>query len=147
MILDVDTGSAVPPYDQIRAQISALIAGGALPVGTRLPSIRQLAGDLGLAAGTVARAYRELEHGGLVATRGRHGTRVTAPAPADATAPAHVAHLDEAAAAYATAATRAGSTVDDAVDALRRAFDRIAGPPGLRPTGAAATLSDQGAIR
>ena len=47
--------------------------------GTRLPSIRQLAGDLGLAGGTVARAYRELEQEGVVATRGRHGTVVAEP--------------------------------------------------------------------
>src|SRR5690606_11229934 len=60
VILDVDTTSAVPPYEQMRAQITALITTGALAVGDRLPSIRQLAGDLGLAPGTVARAYREL---------------------------------------------------------------------------------------
>lgn len=38
--------------------------------------MRQLAGDLGLAVNTVARAYRELEMAGLVETRGRHGSFV-----------------------------------------------------------------------
>jgi DNA-binding transcriptional regulator YhcF (GntR family) len=129
MILDVDTSSAVPPYDQVRAQLTSLITGGALAPGTRLPAIRQLAGDLGIAPGTVARAYRELEHAGLVATRGRHGTRVTAPSdPAPAT-PAHGAHLDEAAAAFAAAAARAGANLDQAVGALRRAFAQMTVAP------------------
>jgi DNA-binding transcriptional regulator YhcF (GntR family) len=76
MILRVDTASAVPPYEQIRGQIATMIASGILPVGRRLPTIRQLAADLGLAGGTVARAYRELEQAGLIRSRGRHGTFV-----------------------------------------------------------------------
>ncbi len=74
MNLTIDAGSPVPPFEQIRAQLQAMVDGGALPEGTRLPPIRQLAGDLGLAANTVARAYRELELEGLVQARGRHGT-------------------------------------------------------------------------
>ncbi len=76
MIIDVDTRSAVPPYEQIRAQILELAASGELPEGTRLPTIRQLAGDLGLATGTVARAYRELESQNIVISRVRHGTTI-----------------------------------------------------------------------
>ncbi|HSO15143.1 MAG TPA: GntR family transcriptional regulator [Arthrobacter sp.] len=74
--LTVDLGSATPPYEQIRAQISSLIALGALAPGTRLPTVRSLAADLGIAAGTVARAYRELEQSGLIETRRRNGTVV-----------------------------------------------------------------------
>lgn len=59
----VDTTSQVPPYEQIRAQLAALIVTGRLAEGDRLPTVRQLATDLGLAPGTVARAYRELEAG------------------------------------------------------------------------------------
>jgi len=77
VILRVDPSSLVPPYDQIRSQIATMIAIGTLSKGQRLPSIRQLAADLGLAGGTVARAYRELEQAGLLASRGRHGTKVT----------------------------------------------------------------------
>lgn len=77
-LLRVDPRSPLAPYDQIRAQIAALAAAGTLPAGTRLPSVRRLAEELGLAANTVARAYRELERAGLVQTRGRHGTFVTA---------------------------------------------------------------------
>lgn len=76
MRLRVDAASTVPPYEQIRAQLASGIATGALPPGALLPAIRQLAGDLGLAAGTVARAYQELERDGLVAGSGRRGTVV-----------------------------------------------------------------------
>lgn len=78
MIVEVDTASAVPPYEQIRAQISELAQSGQLAVGQRLPTIRQLAGDLGLAPGTVARAYHELELAGIVTSRVRHGTTIAA---------------------------------------------------------------------
>lgn len=74
--ISVDLGSAVPQYEQIRTQISSLIAVGSLAAGTRLPTVRSLASDLGIAAGTVARAYRELEQAGLIETRRRNGTVV-----------------------------------------------------------------------
>lgn len=76
MIVEVDTASPVPPYEQIRAQISELAESGQLAEGDRLPAIRQLAGDLGIAAGTVARAYHELEIAGIVISRVRHGTTI-----------------------------------------------------------------------
>lgn len=66
--------SKTPLYEQIKGQIIGLIASGELPVQCRLPPIRQLAGDLGLAANTVARAYRELEVDGFVRSTGRRGT-------------------------------------------------------------------------
>jgi DNA-binding transcriptional regulator YhcF (GntR family) len=78
MDITIDHDSAVPPYDQVRRRIAELAAGGALPAGTKLPPVRTLAADLGLAANTVARAYRELEVAGLVETRGRLGTVITA---------------------------------------------------------------------
>ncbi|WEB39045.1 GntR family transcriptional regulator [Streptomyces yunnanensis] len=75
----VDTTSPVPPYEQIRAQLAALIITGRLAEDERLPTVRQLAADLGLASGTVARAYRELEAAELIRTRRGAGTRVAAP--------------------------------------------------------------------
>ena len=78
VILEVDPRSAVPPYEQLRQQVTALVRAAVLTSGTRLPAIRQLANDLGLAGGTVARAYRELENDGIVTTHGRHGTVVAA---------------------------------------------------------------------
>jgi DNA-binding transcriptional regulator YhcF (GntR family) len=76
----VDQTSGVPPYDQLRRQLTALAEAGELVPGTRLPPVRQAAADLGLAANTVARAYRELEAAGVVVTRGRKGTFVASPA-------------------------------------------------------------------
>lgn len=72
----IDHGSAVPPYEQVRSQVDALVASGELASGTRLPPVRQTASTLGLAVNTVARAYRELEASGVVVTRGRQGTFV-----------------------------------------------------------------------
>jgi DNA-binding transcriptional regulator YhcF (GntR family) len=76
--ITIDGSSPTPPFEQVRSQIAAQIASGALVAGTRLPSVRQLADDLGLAVNTVARSYRELEAAGIVETRGRGGTVVTA---------------------------------------------------------------------
>ncbi|MBQ1066162.1 GntR family transcriptional regulator [Micromonospora sp. D75] len=113
----IDAASAVPPYEQVRAQFAARIGDGRLPVGTRLPAVRQLAADLGLAVNTVARAYRELEGAGLVQTRGRHGT-VVAPGRDDA-----VDRLQQAAAGYAVEARRLGVPPERAVALVRAALD------------------------
>ena len=65
--------------------------------GTRLPTVRELAGQLGLAVNTVARAYRELETAGVVETRGRFGTFVARADPSDsAMAAAARSYLDVA---------------------------------------------------
>ena len=74
--LTVDPASTTAPFEQVRTQVAALVAEGDLAPGTRMPTVRQLAADLGLAANTVARAYRELEADGVVATYGRKGTFV-----------------------------------------------------------------------
>ncbi|MFE9688931.1 GntR family transcriptional regulator [Micromonospora sp. NPDC005806] len=113
----IDPASAVPPYEQVRGQLARMIGDGRLPVGTRLPAVRQLAADLGLAVNTVARAYRELEGTGLVETRGRHGT-VVAPGRDDATD-----RLHQAAAEYAAEAARLGVPPDRALALVRAALD------------------------
>ncbi|MFC7742715.1 GntR family transcriptional regulator [Nocardiopsis composta] len=77
LTVEVDPRSPVPPYEQIRTRLLELVRTGALAPGTRLPPIRQLAGDLGVAPNTVARAYRELEAAGVLSSRRRHGTTVT----------------------------------------------------------------------
>lgn len=73
----VDASSTVPPYEQLRGEILRQAADGTLPAGARLPTVRALAEQLGLAANTVARAYRELEADGVIETRGRHGSFVS----------------------------------------------------------------------
>ncbi len=74
----ITADSPIPPFEQLRAQLAQKITDRELVVGTRLPTVRRLAVDLGLAANTVARAYRELEEAGLIETRGRAGTFVSA---------------------------------------------------------------------
>lgn len=105
--LRVDTGSAVPPYDQVRAQLAAQVADGTLAAGTRLPTVRNLAGELGLAPGTVARAYKELEADGVIATEGRRGTFVRSGRASGSAV--------EAAQEYVAAARRLGLTLPEAV--------------------------------
>ena len=78
VIVRIEAGSPTPPYEQLRAQLARQITDRSLAVGTRLPTVRRLAADLGLAVNTVARSYRELEEAGLVETRGRAGTFVGA---------------------------------------------------------------------
>ncbi len=80
-VLTVDTDDPTPPFEQVRRQIAALVVSGRLTPGQRLPPLRQLAADLGLAVGTVARSYRELEAAGLVLSRRGGGTRVVGPLP------------------------------------------------------------------
>src|SRR4051812_23238246 len=75
-LLSVDPDAPEPPFEQVRAQIATAIQTGDLAPATRLPTVRQLAADLGLAVNTVARSYRELEIAGLIETRGRNGTFV-----------------------------------------------------------------------
>jgi DNA-binding transcriptional regulator YhcF (GntR family) len=80
-----------------------------VPTGARLPSVRRLAGDLGLAVNTVAKSYRELEAAGLVETRGRGGT--VASAGGDRLRQ----RLAAAAEHYATTARDVGASADDAL--------------------------------
>ena len=80
LVISIDSASAVPPYEQIRLQFQRQITDGALLVGAKLPTVRHLATDLGLAVNTVARAYKELESDGFVQTRGRAGTLVASSA-------------------------------------------------------------------
>lgn len=118
MDVTVDLASPTPPYEQIRAQIAAAIDSGQLDEGTRLPSMRALAADLGVAIGTVARAYRELEGVGLVASRRRLGTVVAAPSvPA-----ADAGDVRQAAAELASRAHRAGMSEETALSLLRAAL-------------------------
>lgn len=114
--ITVDVTSGVPVYEQLRTQVVAHVAAGRLRPGDRLPTIRALATDLGVAPGTVARAFRELETAGVVVTRRRTGTVV-----ADDAAPAHVT-ARHAAAAYVRAARAAGLTPDETVDLIRGAL-------------------------
>jgi GntR family transcriptional regulator len=131
----VDTTSQVPPYEQIRAQLAALIRTGRLLAGERLPTVRQLATDLDLSPGTVARAYRELEAAELIRTRRGAGTRVAA---LPSGPHAHDAdQLTTLARDFTSAARALGAATEDILTAVRNALD-----PG--PASSSATV-DSGA--
>jgi GntR family transcriptional regulator len=106
------SGSA-PPTEQIRDQIRGLIASGRLAADERLPSVRQLAKDLDVAPGTVAKAYKALEAEGILSARTGGGTRVNR----NATTTSR--QVLEAARQLADTSTRAGATLDDTIRILR----------------------------
>ncbi|QGZ48193.1 MULTISPECIES: GntR family transcriptional regulator [Streptomyces] len=116
----VDTDSPAAPYEQLRAQIAERARAGALPVGYRLPTVRGLAEELGLAANTVAKAYKALEADGVIETRGRNGTFVAAAGDAASRRAAAAASV------FAEEAHRLGLTREAATaavtDALRAAY-------------------------
>ena len=106
----------VPPFEQARSQIAGQIAAGELPSGTRLPTVRALAGDLGLAVNTVARVYKELEADGLIVTEGRRGTFVKSTSTGAA--------VDEVVAAYVRECRRQGLTQAEAVRLVEHGWSR-----------------------
>ena len=113
----VDTADPTPPYEQLRRQLAELIETAQLHQDDRLPPVRQLARDLGLAVGTVARSYAELETAGLVTTRRGAGTRVAALGTASG-----ADLLQHAAAAYVARARALGVGLEDARVAITAAW-------------------------
>ena len=81
--LALDPADRRPPSEQLRQAVLRGREDGTLPAGTRLPPVRRLAEALGLAANTVAKAYRELESAGVIETRGRLGSFVRAGDPGE----------------------------------------------------------------
>ncbi|MGN6744093.1 MAG: GntR family transcriptional regulator [Amnibacterium sp.] len=116
MDIELNATSGVPPFEQLRQQLHDRITDGRLAPGTRLPPIRQLAADLHLAPGTVARAYAELEAARLVETNRSKGTRVRARTAMDEAARA-------AADQYVAAAKANHLDVEAAVALVRVRFD------------------------
>ncbi|MFP3579124.1 MULTISPECIES: GntR family transcriptional regulator [unclassified Arthrobacter] len=111
-----NSSSAVALFDQLRLRIIELVDSGVLAVGAKLPPVRNLAGALDVAPHTVARAYKELEAAGVVATRGRNGTIVC---PRDDRWGA----LASVAAEYAAASKAQGASFAEAVQLLAAAYD------------------------
>ncbi len=107
-LVTVDPHSTEPPYEQVRRQIAGAAASGTLSAGHKLPTVRQLAVDLGLAANTVAKAYRALESDGVIQTQGRRGTFIASRRLTDAAAEA-------AAQTYVRLARTQGLSMDEAI--------------------------------
>ncbi|AYV26977.1 HTH-type transcriptional repressor YtrA [Streptomyces sp. ADI95-16] len=119
--MDGSAGAAAP-YEQLRTQIAEAARAGRLPVGYKLPTVRGLAEELGLAANTVAKAYRALEGDGVIETRGRNGTFVAAAGDSAAREAAAAAQ------AYAERARRLGLSFEEAtaaaLDGLRARYGK-----------------------
>jgi DNA-binding transcriptional regulator YhcF (GntR family) len=123
MIIAVDPGHPLPVYEQVREQVVRMVAAGTLLPGTQLPTIRQLAADLGLAKGTVAKAYELLESDAVISTRGRKGSFVLEMEPVSARE--RKASLDAAAEALVVNARQLGADEEEAVEAFRRVWKRF----------------------
>jgi DNA-binding transcriptional regulator YhcF (GntR family) len=100
------------------AELKAQLVAAQLPPGSKLPTVRALADELGLAVNTVAKAYRELEAEGVIETRGRAGSFVALSGDAAERA------LQEAAAAYAARSHSLGIDADRALRYVRDALGR-----------------------
>lgn len=121
IVLTLDPDAAGPPFRQLKAQIVEGIRRGNLTPGTRMPAIRAMAADVGVAARTAAKVYSELEDAGLLEGRGRAGTFVTSP---DLT----TAVLTRAAEEFAERAAGSGFTLEESLSAVRAAFSRLPVP-------------------
>jgi len=119
--ISLDEGSAEPIWEQLSTALAERIHRGSLAPGSRLPTVRALAEDLGLAPNTVAKAYRALADAGLIEGRGRTGTFVADRLPARL--PDRERRLAEAADAFVR---RGGQLGFDRRD-IRRALDRSLG--------------------
>ena len=118
IVLALDPDSTEPPFRQLKGQIVEAIRRGTLTPGTRMPAIRTLATDVGVAARTAAKVYSELEEAGMLEGRGRSGTFVTAP---DLTS----AVLTRAAEEFAERAAGSGFTLNEAIAAVRVAYSHL----------------------
>ncbi len=112
----LDSETSTPPFEQLRVQVIEAVRDGSLVPGDKLPTVRTLAADLGIAANTVARAYRELERDDVIETRGRNGTFVSTVGD-----PTHQ-QAQLAAVAYADRVKSLGISPDDALSIVRAAL-------------------------
>jgi DNA-binding transcriptional regulator YhcF (GntR family) len=120
MHIHIDPDVVTAPFEQIRTQIATMVSDGTLSAGTKLPTVRQLATDLGLATNTVAKAYRELESDGVISTDGRRGSFVSSTVVSGGSAP----DLRAAAEAYVLVARRAGLSQPEALRLVEQSWSR-----------------------
>ena len=126
MMLRVDSTLALPVYEQIREQVVRMVLAGTIEPGTRLPTIRQLANDLHLAKGTVAKAYALLEEAQILETRGHRGSFILSPPREQPVEDLGLGHeLAGSAEAYVIAAKQLGVDLDSAERELRKMWNRL----------------------
>ncbi|THV29500.1 GntR family transcriptional regulator [Glycomyces paridis] len=129
----LDRGSGVTPYLQLIRQVRQAVRLGRLREGDRLPPAREVVAALGINPNTVHKAYRELEHDGLVRSRPGVGTFVTAGAAASDAAqdPGVRSGLTD----WVEAAERAGLDHED----MRAVFDSVLAERDAARTGSGRT--------
>jgi GntR family transcriptional regulator len=123
-LLQIDPASPVPPFEQVRTQVAAMAANGELTPGQKLPTVRQLAADLGLAANTVARAYRELEADNIISTHGRQGTFIRSAVLDSPHATDEARSVQAAAARFTSTARKNGLSLAEATRLIETAWPR-----------------------
>lgn len=135
LVIRLEEGTAIPRFEQLRAQLAVMIAVGRLEPGCRLPTVRDLAEQLDLAPGTVARAYRELEVAGTVEGRGRRGTFVVDEPPHSEPLRERRERVARAADRFVFEAHQLGAGLEEVIEAVQVAFSHHgdSGPDERRP--------------
>ncbi len=118
LTISIDRSLDKPVYVQVADQLRLLMSSGALPPGEPLPSVRQLAGDLGVNLNTIARSYRLLEGERFLVVRDRSGVTVAPPSKAIARG-ARTELLQQIRSTLARL-RQAGMTTDELLSVMRR---------------------------
>lgn len=128
--LRIDPRDAVPIWKQIEDSLRRMVAAGTLLPGAAVPSVRDLARDLGVNPATVSKAYQGLTDAGVLEVHRGAGTFVSGAPPARLRGE-RTRELKEAASRYVAVAATIGAEVDEAVEHVRGAW------PKERPKGGA----------
>jgi GntR family transcriptional regulator len=123
-MFDIKPADAAPIWRQIEEGMRRLITVGALVPGAPVPSVRDLARDLRVNPATVSRAYQRLTEAGVLSVKRGDGTYV-ADEPAKLKKSERHELLRDAAARYASASISAGIELDEAVEELESAYQRL----------------------
>jgi GntR family transcriptional regulator len=123
-MFDIKPADAAPIWRQIEEGMRRLITVGALAPGAAVPSVRDLARDLRVNPATVSRAYQRLTEAGVLSVKRGDGTYV-ADEPAKLKKSERHELLRDAAARYASASISAGIELDEAVEELESAYQRL----------------------
>ncbi len=120
-IFQIDQQSRIPIYEQLRRQVLSLAASGVLQKDEQMPSVRQLAADLGINPNTVQKAYRELERECLIYTIPGKGSFISEN-------DAHVQHIREVVEESFTgtirSAKRSGFSKNDVSDIFNKSLSK-----------------------
>ncbi len=112
----LDFRGHIPIYVQIVERVKKMIASAVLKPGDQLPTVRQLAADLGVNFNTIARAYRMLDEAGVISTQQGRGTYVLEPLSPENASRLRKSALEELAKSFLQEAERMGFVREEVVD-------------------------------